>query len=709
MRGYLVLTASGFCALCCPAHAVTPRPVQVPVSTEWFGYDGSWSTVNMRVGSPQQWVSLFPNTIGQETWVIGESGCDDTLACIVKRGGIFKSNESTTWSAIGAYALNFQPALGDSGWADYGLDTISIGDSISVPRQIVGVINSTQFLLGSLGLGVVPSSFITDNQPTFLSSMVQNQSAIPSHSYGYTAGAYYRLKGVPASLTLGGVDLNRFVPNDISFDMASDFQPVVSINAISVSSEPLSTSTTRPNWTQQPLSLLGSSQAQLFTIDSSTPFLWLPEKVCDAFAMALNLTYNSTLGLYLYDNGTDPSVLADWNMTFTFTLADLPESSKTVEIRLPYDAFNHQLSFPFPPLNATVSSSPINYFPLRRASNNTQYTIGRVFLQEAYLAVDYERNNFSLSQAKFANDALSNVKLASITRPPGSIFAGPVESSDGRLSIGAKAGIGVGIALLVIAAVGLTVLYFRKRKSGKGGAKANTEISERKSNGDEKAPAADASELLGDERHPQEAPADKANTRFELPGSGPVELAAEIPALYTAPGKARHSAALAELEPQNPSPRNSIPHNIHRTSPSPSLPPYSPAQVGRSPGSNPSHSSTMLNGSAPGTDTLSSGISGITPNGASRSNVPPNESSGQRTGSSSAHAISTPGPSPLLPPTRLNKPDSRSSLSLPGSRGDDRSMPARNVSRSSRFREEGISTETQRPSQPPRRFSWEDG
>lgn len=36
MRGYLVLTASGFCALCCPAHAVTPRPVQVPVSTEWL-------------------------------------------------------------------------------------------------------------------------------------------------------------------------------------------------------------------------------------------------------------------------------------------------------------------------------------------------------------------------------------------------------------------------------------------------------------------------------------------------------------------------------------------------------------------------------------------------------------------------------------------------------------------------------------------------
>jgi hypothetical protein len=113
-------------------------------------------------------------------------------ACITKRGGIFKANQSSTWSSIGPYALNFQPALGVTGSADYGLDTISVGDAISVPEQIVGIMNSTEFLLGSLGLGVIPSNFSSKNQPTFLTSMVENQSAIPSHSYGYTAGAYYR-------------------------------------------------------------------------------------------------------------------------------------------------------------------------------------------------------------------------------------------------------------------------------------------------------------------------------------------------------------------------------------------------------------------------------------------------------------------------------------------------------------------------------------
>jgi hypothetical protein len=93
--------------------------------------------------------------------------------------------------------LNFQPALGVTGSADYGLDTISVGDAISVPEQIVGIMNSTEFLLGSLGLGVIPSNFTSKNQPTFLTSMLENQSVIPSHSYGYTAGAYYRTFIVP--------------------------------------------------------------------------------------------------------------------------------------------------------------------------------------------------------------------------------------------------------------------------------------------------------------------------------------------------------------------------------------------------------------------------------------------------------------------------------------------------------------------------------
>jgi hypothetical protein len=520
------------------------------------------------------------------------------------------------------------------------------------------------------------------------------------------------------------VDLNRFVPNDVSFDMASGFQPVVSVNSISVSSTPLSTAATRPNWTDNPFSLLGASQAQLFTIDSSTPFLWLPEKVCDAFARALNLHYNDTLQLYLYDNATDPSILADWNMTFTFTLADLPGSSKTIDITVPYDSFNHQLTFPFPALNGTVSSPAVNYFPLRKASNNTQYTIGRVFLQEAYLAVDYERNNFSISQAKFANNAVTNVKLAGITRPANSIFAGPKTSARG-LSTGAIAGIGAGAGVLALAAMALAIFFcLRKRrtsqKDASGSSAEKKSFFKRRSNGDVKATVAEAKELLGDKRQPQEVAADRTNTRFELPGSAPVEMPADIPASYYAADKSRSSTPRAELEHHDSNAKVSLPpRNPNRVSQS-TLPPYSPGQIGQRPRSNISPSSTLYNNATPGTGTMSSGISGISPNEPSHHHPAGHSSYGLRAASpvSDPPAISPPEPSPLLSPTRLdNRHENRSSLSLPRSRGggrDEREVPSRSVSRGSRFREEGIAGETQRGRLEPRgreeerRFSWED-
>ena len=519
---------------------------------------------------------------------------------------------------------------------------------------------------------------------------------------------------MPSSLTLGGVDLNRFVANDISFDMASGFEPVISVNAITVSSKPLSTSATRPNWTQESVSLLGRSQAELFTIDSSTPFLWLPAKVCDAFALALNLTYNDTLQLYVYGNGTGPSVLTDWNMTFTFTLADLPGSSKTLDITLPYDAFNKQLSFPFPAMNATFSSPAMDYFPLRRASNNTQFTIGRVLLQEVYLAVDYERNNFSISQAKFANNAVTNVNLSAITRPAKSIFAGPATHSTSGLSTAAKAGIGVGIAIVVIAIVGMVaIVVIRKRRHHASESPTKkTGLFKRKPSGDVvKAPPAEISELLGNKRQPQEISADRTNTRFELPGDAPVEMAAEVPASFYALDKGRNSADPAELGYHDSGAKQPIPPHMNHASLSPSLPPYSATQGGRRSGSNISPSSTLFNASGHGSATLSSGTSGISPNSASSNNLPRNTTYGMRAGAPNAHAVSPHQPSPLLPPASMNKASSGSSLNLPRSQADEHTAPSRSVSRSSRFREEGISNE---PEQPPRpqpqsgpRFSWE--
>ena len=148
--------------------------------------------MSLRVGTPPQWVDLFVSTASQETWVIGNGGCDGTAECLAKRGGVFQSNASKTWAEKGAFALGLDTQIGFSGDGIYGFDNISLSDDISVPSQIVGVINSTSYWLGFFGLGIKPTNFTSADTPTFLDSMVENMSLIPSHSYGYTAGAYYR-------------------------------------------------------------------------------------------------------------------------------------------------------------------------------------------------------------------------------------------------------------------------------------------------------------------------------------------------------------------------------------------------------------------------------------------------------------------------------------------------------------------------------------
>ncbi|KAK2754795.1 hypothetical protein FQN54_006688 [Arachnomyces sp. PD_36] len=531
--------------LLCACVAADPSPISVPVDTRWLGYDGNWSPVTIRVGTPPQWVYVFPSTTSQETWVIGEDGCDSTFTCRDKRGGIFFSDQSSSWDSVGSYALGFDLRLGYSGNGDYGYDDIALTEDIVVPSQIVSVINSTDHWLGYMGLGIQETNFTDVNKLSFIGSLVENQSLIPSHSYGYTAGAYHRLKGVPASLTFGGVDTNRFVENDVSFALSSDSSPIVAINSISVSAEPVSDAVSKPNWTN-PQTLLDTAESNLFVIDSSTPFLWLPEAACDSFADVLNLTYNDTLELYYYgSNSSIRDELLSWNLTFTFTIADLPGSSSSVDITLPFSAFDQTLTYPFPDLDANFTSSGVRYFPLRKAVNDDQLTIGRTFLQESYLAVDYERNNFSISQAAFNIDALTNTNIVPITRPSNSNFTGP-SVDDNHHSVGLKVGLGVGLGVGFACCIAVLFLWLRRRalKSAPEDKVEDSDLPKkhRWSKVFSKKPAAAPIELLGDKHHPIEAPADMSAARFELCAiETPVELpGAEVADTYYGSDGQRH-------------------------------------------------------------------------------------------------------------------------------------------------------------------------
>jgi hypothetical protein len=64
------------------------------------------------------------------------------------------------------------------------------------------------------------------------------------------------------------------------------------------------------------------------------------------------------------------------NPTLTFTLGNDIVDGETIFIELPYKAFDLTAEFP-------IYANSTNYFPLRRATDPSMYTLGRTFLQEA--------------------------------------------------------------------------------------------------------------------------------------------------------------------------------------------------------------------------------------------------------------------------------------------------------------------------------------
>lgn len=366
-----------------PAKTIRNRDITKILTIPREGPDGPWSTFQLRIGTPPQYIHVLPSTSSSQTWAIAPEGCPSSTqsaTCSDARGGLFRKNTSTTWSEIGLYslALEGEKALGVSGAGDFGYDTVGLGlDASQGPalNSIVGGIATPDFYLGVFGLSPNAQNFssFADPLPSFLSTL-KSQGWIPSLAWGYTAGARYRLKKVLGGLVLGGYDASRFAPNPVVFTFADDTsrELVVAIRGIA-------TSSSLGNETSQ---LLGGAPF-LALIDSTLPYLWLPRSVCSAFEDAFGLTWDPTTSLYLV-NDTQHTALTTLNPSITFTLSNSLSGSASVDIVLPYAAFDLTATYPLTP-----SPNATRYFPLKRADNETQYTLGRAFLQEASLPTLY--------------------------------------------------------------------------------------------------------------------------------------------------------------------------------------------------------------------------------------------------------------------------------------------------------------------------------
>jgi hypothetical protein len=195
-------------------------------------------------------------------------------------------------------------------------------------------------------------------------------------------------------------------------------------------------------------------------IDSTFPYLVLPGDICDKFVDKFNLSFDRSTGLYTI-NSTAHEQNVQQNATVSFKIASDPKASgASSTIEFPYAAFFLEASHPIYP-NTT------NYFPIRKSTNG-MYILGRSFLQEAYIIVDYERANFTVAPAAtFSNMptedlvTIFNTSYVPLAHVPGS------GSGSGGLAAGAIAGIVIGIIAAFLLLGGSAFLYYRRRRAAK--------------------------------------------------------------------------------------------------------------------------------------------------------------------------------------------------------------------------------------------------
>lgn len=279
----------------------------------------------------------------------------------------------------------------------------------------------------------------------------------------------------PVSLTLGGYQEARFVNHGISFTLGSaDNLPRSLVRGIEVSVQDGPSEPEGWNSSTEILSTWDNYFEAL--IDSTTPYLWLPDELCDKLEAAFNLTYNNTFELYTLTNDQYREFMKEDSISFTFSLSSFDNTDDfgqpldaygVVNITIPARAFTGTLQYPF--MNAAIAygDPAVPFFALRRASNTSTMIIGRSFLQESYIITKYDEAVFSIHQALFPNSSASDLVLTPIWQPGNNVYPGPPSRGGSGLSTAEKAGIAVGVIVGCLVAGIIGWLFYRRQRNKK--------------------------------------------------------------------------------------------------------------------------------------------------------------------------------------------------------------------------------------------------
>ncbi|KAI1825971.1 aspartic peptidase domain-containing protein [Xylaria intraflava] len=512
----LSLPLSLLCYISAVSRVIADSPI--PLAAKWsdlsFGPDGPWPAVELTIGNDQT-IALYPGHEFQ-SFLLTTDYCNGNDTCTASTAHLYNQQESQidhtgSTNGVGYSAppgfMNGLTMVGDNAapWSD----TVTIGD-VRIPTVGLALLSSAYALypdntwyplsVGCFGVGApraVNQSFSTkEGQPAVNVSLVPGwlsaKNEIPSNSFAMHIGSAN--PPMPGSLYFGGYDQNRVI-GDIINGMG-DYTKNIPLKDIGITvvegSSPWGFSSQNGLLAENNASI--PSAGLPVTVDGCSPYLSLPKSTCDAITKYLPVTYNADLGLYIWQQD-DPqySLIVSSASSLDFTFVG---GSNLQEVTI---------SVPFRHLNLTLSAPLVNsnqqYFPCYTGPHGG-YTLGRAFLQDAFVGANWGANTWWLAQAPGPN--IPNAKIVNIEEKDTTIQASmndwkeswsgswkvltpddvapdskPTATSStattstdtsenqksGGLSTGAAAGIGVGAGVVVLSGVIAALVFLRRRRA----------------------------------------------------------------------------------------------------------------------------------------------------------------------------------------------------------------------------------------------------
>ncbi|TGZ83599.1 hypothetical protein EX30DRAFT_368932 [Ascodesmis nigricans] len=381
------------------------------------GIDGPWQAVQVVVGASVFYV--YPGGIWESN-ILNSTVCEEFIGqyCTTE---VYEQHKSKTYDKIfqdmqmkgtmeDRYIHNvyrrtathldtmYVPEAYGSGVAGIESANVSIRliqkSSVHYPGP-GGKAYSTD--LGALSLGSPDDYHVWEPwKGHFILNELELSGRIPSRTVGLHYGSV-SLKQ-EGSLVLGGYDPSRVVGRAYAYDFGKDVLQI-RLNGIThgvglgISPDPGFKNGTK--YDTQYINVM---------LNPTLPYMYLPRAMCEAMTDGLPVTFDADTGLYLWDT-EDPMyeklVKSPAYIGFNFP----GQGSKPNTIKIPLALFDLKLE---PPLKRVTTP----YFPCRPSTEdeNSPFTLGRSFLQGAYLGLNWHQKKFWLAQAPGPDSGATDVQ-----------------------------------------------------------------------------------------------------------------------------------------------------------------------------------------------------------------------------------------------------------------------------------------------------------